>query len=302
MLTVAATGHVWDSETGAPIATLDQKTPAHVLLGGRFSPDGKKIVTASSDHTACIWNSDSAETIAILNHDQTVLTATFSADGEQVVTASDDNTARIWDAGTGKLIATLAGHSGEVLNADFSRDGRLVLTNAKDGTARVWATRPMRAVVLRAKGHSVESTAFSPDSRRVVTASWDETARIWDVETGEQTEVLKGHSDSLLGAIFSADGQLVLTASDDKTARIWNSETAEQIAVFMHDGAVRSARFSPDGRRIVTKVGNGAQIWDRETKQIIATLPPYSTVSRCSRRAITRRISGTAKTATASPS
>jgi WD40 repeat protein len=268
VLTVAATGHVWDSETGAPIATLDQKTPAHVLLGGRFSPDGKKIVTASSDHTACIWNSDSAETIAILNHDQTVL----------------------------------AGHSGEVLNADFSRDGRLVLTNAKDGTARVWATRPMRAVVLRAKGHSVESTAFSPDSRRVVTASWDETARIWDVETGEQTEVLKGHSDSLLGAIFSADGQLVLTASDDKTARIWNSETAEQIAVFMHDGAVRSARFSLDGRRIVTKVGNGAQIWDRETKQIIATLPPYSTVSRCSRRAITRRISGTAKTATASPS
>jgi len=108
-----------------------------------------------------------------------------------VVTASDDNTARIWDAGTGKLIATLAGHSGVVLNADFSRDGRLVLTNAKDGTARVWATRPMRAVVLRAKGHSVESTAFSPDSRRVVTASWDETARIWDVETGEQTEVLK---------------------------------------------------------------------------------------------------------------
>jgi len=105
----------------------------------------------------------------------------------------------------------------------------------------------------------------------------------------------------------------VLTASDDKTARIWNSETAEQIAVFMHDGAVRSARFSPDGRRIVTKVDNGEQIWDRETKQIIATLPPYSKVSynaavfspdgkQVLRRAITRRISGTAKTATASPS
>ncbi len=279
VLSVAKTAHIWDSETGAPIATLDHGTGGGILHTGKFSPDGKKIVTASSDHTARIWNADSAETIAILHHDQNVSTATFSSDGERVITASNDTTARIWDAGTGKLIATLAGHSGELQNASFSRDGRLALTNAKDGTARVWATRPIRAVVLNTKGYTFNSASFSPDSRRVATASWDDTARIWDAETGDQIKVFKGHSDTVNGAVFSADGQLLLTASADKTARIWNTETGEQVAVLEHDGPVRTARFSPDGRRVVTKVGHGARIWDRETGKVIATLPPYDKVS-----------------------
>jgi WD40 repeat protein len=279
VLSVATNAHVWDSETGAPIATLAHGTAGSILHSGRFSPDGKKIVTTSSDHTARIWNVDSAKTIAILNHDQDVNTAMFSADGERVVTASNDNTARIWDAVTGKLIATLAGHSGEVQNAYFSRDGRLVLTNAKDGTARIWATRPIRAVVLSVEGYSFASAAFSPDSRRVATGSSDGTARIWDVETGEQIKLLDEHAEAVSGVTFSADGQFLLTWSADKTARIWSSETGEQIAVLVHDGTVRSARFSPDGRRVVTKVGNGARIWDRETKKIVATLPPYSKVT-----------------------
>jgi hypothetical protein len=64
-----------------------------------FSPDGSRIVTASEDKTARIWDAASAKEIAVLRgHDSYVRSAAFSPDGSRIVTASLDKTARIWGA------------------------------------------------------------------------------------------------------------------------------------------------------------------------------------------------------------
>jgi hypothetical protein len=63
-----------------------------------FSPDGSRIVTASADKTARIWDAASAKQIAVLRgHDSYVYFAAFNPDGSRTVTASGDKTARIWD-------------------------------------------------------------------------------------------------------------------------------------------------------------------------------------------------------------
>jgi WD40 repeat protein len=63
-----------------------------------FSPDGSRIVTASDDNTARIWDAATATEIAVLRgHKGWVKSAAFSPDGSRVVTASRDRTARIWD-------------------------------------------------------------------------------------------------------------------------------------------------------------------------------------------------------------
>ena len=64
-----------------------------------FSPDGSRIVTASQDGTARIWDAASGKEMAILRgHDSVVCSAAFSPNGSRIVTASADHTARIWDA------------------------------------------------------------------------------------------------------------------------------------------------------------------------------------------------------------
>jgi WD40 repeat protein len=48
------------------------------------------------------------------------------------------HTARVWNVATGKLLATLEGHTGSVQQAAFSADGQRIVTASGDKTARVY--------------------------------------------------------------------------------------------------------------------------------------------------------------------
>jgi WD40 repeat protein len=63
-----------------------------------FSRDGTRVVTASHDKTARVWDAATGRELAVLRgHPDEVISAAFSHDGSRIVTASDDGTARIWD-------------------------------------------------------------------------------------------------------------------------------------------------------------------------------------------------------------
>ena len=71
-----------------------------------FSPDGARILTASGDKTAKLWDAASGKLIASFAHQGSVWHAAFSPDGTRILTASADKTAKLWDAASGKLIAS----------------------------------------------------------------------------------------------------------------------------------------------------------------------------------------------------
>ncbi len=72
------------------------------VVSAAFSPDGKRVVTASDgQHRARLGPRDRNPDRPAQRHEGCCSSAAFSPDGKRVVTASADKTARVWDAETG---------------------------------------------------------------------------------------------------------------------------------------------------------------------------------------------------------
>jgi WD40 repeat protein len=233
-----------------------------------FSPDGRRVVTASDDKTARLWNlSDPTLAVIVLKgHLDRVRSVAFSPDGQRVVTGSDDKTARVWDL-SGAARSVLQGHTGTVRSVAFSPDGRRVVTGSDDKTARIWDLSGEVPAAIMLEGHrgQITSVAFSPDGRWVVTGSYDSTARVWDLSGASPAAiVLEGHRGPVLSVAFSPDGRWVVTGSYDSTARVWDLSTATPVATLLegHRDSVLSVAFSPGGDRVVTgSEDNTARVW-----------------------------------------
>ncbi len=246
-----------------------------------FSPDGRKIVTASYDGTARIWDSHNGQELMVLNgHEDHVFSASFSSDGKRIVTASYDETARIWDSHNGQELMILNGHRRFVTSASFSSDGKRIVTASYDETARIWDSHNgQELMILNGHRRFVTSASFSPDGKKIITGSNDNTARIWDSHNGQELIILNRHEGLVreglvCSAAFSPDGKQIVTGSSDKTARIWDSHNGQELMVLNgHEDHVFSASFSSDGKRIVTaSYDETARIWDSHNGQELMIL------------------------------
>ena len=238
-----------------------------------FSPDGQRILTASADNTARLWNTAGTPLSTLSGHTASVWSAVFSPDGQRILTASADKTARLWDA-AGTPLSTLSGHTEYVWSAVFSPDGQRILTASGDGTARLWDAVGTPLATLSGHTSEVWSAVFSPDGQRILTASADHTARLWDA-AGTPLATLSGHTGSVFRAVFSPDGQHILTA-DDNTARLWDTAGTSLATLSGHTGGVNSTVFSPDGQRILTaSADKTARLWDAAGTPL-ATLSGYT--------------------------
>jgi len=256
-----------------------------VVESAAFSPDGSRIVTASYDGSARIWDAQTGAPLAVLSgHRAAVRSAAYSPDGSHIVTASQDMTARIWDARSGGQSSVLIGHGDFVYGASYSPDGTRIVTASRDKTARIWDARTgAQLVVLSGHSEFVYGASYSPDGTRIVTASRDGTARIWDARTGKELAVLAGHGSTVWSALYSPDGTRIVTASADKTARIWDARAGTPLAVLAgHRDKVEFAAFSPDGTRIVTaSEDKTVRLWDSSTGTQVAVLGMHADAVEC---------------------
>ena len=222
-----------------------------------FSPDGKYIVTASDDNTACVWDAMTGKALSKpLQHNSLVLSAVFSPNSKYIVTtASYDKTAHIWDAKTSNPVAEPLQHNNSVNSAAFSPDGKYVVTASDDHTARVWDAKTGEPVTEPLQ-HSadVQSAVYSPDGEYIVTASYDGTARIWDTATGKPITNPLRHNNSVLSAVFSPDGKYVLTTALHDAMNIWNAKNGIRFKIERmqyYSLSYSNAIFSPNNKNIV---------------------------------------------------
>ena len=250
-----------------------------------FSPDGTKVLTASDDHTAKIWDATSGVLLADLKgHTGRIHTVQFSPDGKTIVTAALDNTPKIWDATTGNLLTDLKGHTDWIEDVQFSPDGKKIVTAADDSTIKIWdaATGIILINIKDNKGGNyrirILSTQFSPNGEKIITVSSDGTAKVWEVATGNILINIKGQNSWAYSAQFSLDGKKIISVSKDSSVKLWHAETGILITnLFKHIKPLWDFRFSPDGKKIVAiSPDTTVKIFDAITGNLLGNLTGHS--------------------------
>jgi len=125
------------------------------ILSAAFNPVEDRILTASADGTAKIWDLYGNCLTTLIGHAENkeyhidpeedkedkiyydVNSAVFNPAGDRIVTASDDCTAKLWNL-DGTCLATLQGHTSYVCSAVFNSTGDYIVTTSWDGTAKLW--------------------------------------------------------------------------------------------------------------------------------------------------------------------
>jgi WD40 repeat protein len=128
------TAFLCDARTGLQCRELNGHEAA-LRRYVKFSPDGKRLLTASLDRTARLWDVGSGEQIAVFDGRKSgtdMLWARYSPDGSHVVTLHSDHTLRLWDAVRYNEVAVLKGHTQAVNDVTFSNDGARMASVAED--------------------------------------------------------------------------------------------------------------------------------------------------------------------------
>lgn len=209
---------LWDVETGAVVRRMDFDSTNKKVLSVAFTPDGKRGVSAGSDHVVRLWDLASGTEIRTLTgHQGRVMSVAFSPDGSQIASCGldEDKTVRLWNTETGKEMLRLEGHTA-----------------------------------------GVESVAFTPDGSRIVSSAFDGLI-LWDVKAGKLIRKIGGDGTGLLEAVFFPDGRRVLTGGNSGRVSIWDSETGQELQRLAEGSEwVWTVAVSPDGLRGVSAGGS----------------------------------------------
>jgi len=246
-----------------------------------YSSDGKKILSASSDHTIKEWDVATGACVSTFTgHSHWVNSAVYSSDGKKILSASDDHTIKEWDVATGACVSTLTRHSRGVTSAVYSQDGKKILSASEDKTIKEWDVASGACVsTLTLNSDRVTSAVYSWDGKKILSASYDNAIKEWDVATGACVSTLIGHSSIVTSVVYSRDGKKILSASYDHTIKEWDVATGACMSTLTghYNSGITNAVYSRDGKKILSASEDKTiKEWDVATDACVSTLTGHS--------------------------
>lgn len=237
-----------------------------------FTPDGARVLTASYDGTARVWETRTGTALhTLVGHTSSVGRLAVSPDGRHALTGSYDGTARVWDIASGAELRVIACSTVGISAAAYAPDGRTFASGGRDEYVRLWDAGTGRELLaLPGASGGVLCIAFTPDGCGLLVGDARGGVQLWDAGTGRELCRMVGHVAEVMCALFTCDGARCVTSGNDGTVRVWDTTTGAELRRLVgHNAFVFGVALAPDDRTLVSVSGeSGMRLWDLRA-------PPY---------------------------
>jgi WD40 repeat protein len=261
-----------------------------------FSPDGKRLASASN-REVIVWDLSAGKELFTYRITGTnVFGLAFSPDGKRLAVGIS-KVVKVLDAATGKEESAVTGAAHFLFRMAYSPDGKRLAASGGSpnnaGELCVWDTATGRGVLrLGHQTGAVLNVAYSADGRRLATASGATSGTrpgevtVWEAADGREVVTLRGHTDNVYGVAFSPDGRHIASASGSRgtkrpgEVKVWEVLTGQEaLSLAGHTGPVFAVAYNPDGRLLATASGDRTvRLWEAATGREVLSLSGHTGV------------------------
>ena len=278
-----------------------------------ISPDGKKILSISSDNSIKLWDTESGREIRTFSgYEYIIRSALFNLDGKCIVLGTADKTIKLWDLETGENIGTFLLPSNNINSVEINHDGKQIISCCDNSLIIIWDVETEQAIkIYEETDYNIDSVLFSPDGKKFlynytaynisfidnpgemdINSMWKDffdsrrwELALWDFEIEQEIATFTNHDSMITSVSFSTDGKLIVSGSDNGALNLWDVETGQEIILFSEPNTeykrINSVAFSHDGNYIISGYNDGTlRLWDVITgKQIRTFIGHYASVN-----------------------
>ncbi|MEU6877821.1 WD40 repeat domain-containing protein [Streptomyces sp. NPDC046712] len=268
----------WDQRTGRALA---RSFHDHLANQCTFSPDGRHLLTSSSDYTARLWTVPDLRLVAVFaEQEDDVEMSVFHPSKELIATASRDHRVRVYDF-TGRLVTTFAGHTADVISVEWTRDADEVISSSDDGTIKRWSLETGGMVANLDMG-GVETDTIAISSGGTIFAGNDEGRIVVVGPTGQHD--VSAHDAGIKRLVLDDSRHLLVSLSYDRTMRLWDVSSGRpelrDTSGLPDDVWPRSCAFAGASRLVFATFGAGYRGYDYEDRVWdTAEVPPTGGVN-----------------------
>ncbi|MCG6551725.1 MAG: protein kinase, partial [Candidatus Magnetominusculus sp. LBB02] len=243
------------------------------------SDDGRHLITGADDGSVALWEPASMRCLKSFKAHKGAVNAVDNYGG-LIISGGDDAALRLWDMETGQRKWAFKGHSAAVTSVSISQCGKFAISGSLDGSIVLMDIRNMQQLRIFSERMSrVTCAILTPDLRMCIAGYEDGGVRVWDVDTEECLSQMKPYNNSVASLAIGPDLKyIVSTGQFDNNFHTFDLITKKVIRSFKgHTAGVMAARFSPDGRFIVSGSLDGTmRLWDCATGRVSRTFTGHT--------------------------